>query len=246
MHTPADQREAQPEGEVGPHDPRGVERGETEQATVPSAPAPEDEKPTSAPTGNIARASQPRTLLATALRVADENDGRYAMGRQRNHGAQREVEPECCADTHERWKQKDPSHHTGHPGEQHDAKRAPDHLASPDLDGNDHQLDRSGIDERGTDRFRDRYVEKRISSGAVMVPAPTPVIAMRRQSRSPVEFHGNLLQCLNVNAALQFVAGPAAGAGIVGIEGQAGTWLAADAGVALRRAAAAGMPCASA
>src|ERR1700688_4116723 len=80
---------------------------------------------------------------------------------------------------------------------------------------------------------------KRINSGAVITPAPTPLSAMTTAMQNPMtkSIFGTLSDCvlrgLQMDAALLFPATPTSGAGIVRVEGQAGAGLAADAGVAL-------------
>src|SRR5258708_27603535 len=72
-----------------------------------------------------------------------------------------------------------------------------------------------------------------------MTPAPTPLSAITMAMQNPMTksifstLSGCVLRGLQVDAALLFPATPASGAGIVGVEGQAGTGLAADAGVTL-------------
>src|SRR6266700_1441663 len=79
---------------------------------------------------------------------------------------------------------------------------------------------------------------KRINSGAVITPAPTPLSAITTAMQNPitksisVRFPVAFLRGLQMDAALLFPATPTSRAGIVGVEGQAGTGLAADAGVA--------------
>jgi hypothetical protein len=56
------------EGELDADDLGGGEGGECEKATVPIAPAPAEEKPTSAPMGNMMRASHlGRSVVAQAI-----------------------------------------------------------------------------------------------------------------------------------------------------------------------------------
>ena len=103
-----------------------------------------------------------------------------------DHGAESQVEPEGVAlRANDSLEAEDAEYDSGHAGKQHDAKRAPDHLAPPDLHGNDNEFDRRGIDERGANRLGTGTCRNRISSGAVMVPAPTPVIAMSAAIRNP-------------------------------------------------------------
>src|SRR5258708_12177852 len=73
---------------------------------------------------------------------------------------------------------------------------------------------------------------KRINSGAVMTPAPTPLSAITMAMQNPMTksifstLSGGVLRGLQVDAALLFPATPASGAAIFGAQGQAGTGLA--------------------
>src|SRR5258707_770018 len=80
---------------------------------------------------------------------------------------------------------------------------------------------------------------KRISSGAVMTPAPTPLNAITTAMQNPMtkSIFDTLSNCvlrrLQMDAALLLPATPTSRAGIAGVKGQAGAGLAADAGVTL-------------
>src|SRR3981081_1566428 len=80
---------------------------------------------------------------------------------------------------------------------------------------------------------------KRINRGAVMTPAPTPLSAITTAMQNPMtkSIFDTLSDCvlrgLQMDAALLFPTTPTSGAGIVGVEGQAGAGFAADAGVAV-------------
>src|SRR5580658_2005819 len=73
---------------------------------------------------------------------------------------------------------------------------------------------------------------KRIKTGAVMTPAPTPVTPIATAMMKPRTI-STWLFALDVNAALQLLAAPAARARVIGIDGRRGARRAADAGVAL-------------
>src|ERR1700734_3773011 len=73
---------------------------------------------------------------------------------------------------------------------------------------------------------------KRIRTGAVITPAPTPVTPMATAIINPSTISIGLF-ALNVDAALQLMAAPAAGARVVGIQRRRGARRATYAGVAL-------------
>src|SRR6266576_4901352 len=79
---------------------------------------------------------------------------------------------------------------------------------------------------------------KRINSGAVITPAPTPLSAITTAMQNPitksisVTLSDCVLRGLQMDAALLLPAAPTSRAGIVGVKGQAGAGFAADAGVA--------------
>src|SRR5580700_11023034 len=73
-----------------------------------------------------------------------------------------------------------------------------------------------------------------MSRGAVTVPAPTPVIAIKAAIRKPKASSIAISSVsLDVNSAFELLAGPATGAGIGGIGGKRGARRASDAGIAL-------------
>src|SRR5277367_7118328 len=74
--------------------------------------------------------------------------------------------------------------------------------------------------------------KKRMSTGAVMMPAPTPVTPMATAIRNPRTISIGLIT-RDVDSALELASRPAARAQVFGIHWRRGAGLAADAGIAL-------------
>ena len=154
-------------------------------AALPSAPAPADEKPTSAPTGNISHDSSGLRSRLSRFSFRGGRESELPACRADQNRAKNCIEKILRSCAHKMPKEERPEQNPRRSTQQHESERPPRHIAARNLGWHKNQLDGRGKHQSYANRNRRRHPRNNTRTGTVTVPAPTPVSAINSAITNP-------------------------------------------------------------